>query len=128
MNDFKKILNSLCCPICKGQIDQSHNLKFYHCVNDINHYLLSFTGAIISFEKVQLFDYQNLIKYVIFKRININGLGYNFRINLNKIDAEGRFIHDFNDKNFTTSINIFDFQNFNLDKAINKIKTIMLFQ
>jgi hypothetical protein len=49
-------------------------------------------------------------------------------IKVSETDLEGRVIFSFKEKIFKSDIDAFDFSNFNIEKAINRIKTLFLFQ
>lgn len=128
---IKSILNKLQCPLCKGQIDGVYKsftkVQKFWCANVKNHYEITFVEDLIKTELINLYNYQELLNYEIVRDCDNNNT-VSFTIRMRQIDAEGRIIFSFEDKVFTTSIDIFDFKNFNKDKALNKIKTVMLFQ
>jgi hypothetical protein len=126
MSNSKKFLNSIKCPICLSQIDKDNGSSIYNCVLNINHYRAGIYNDFIETETVSLFDFSSLSKYEIWKKIKYGIIS--FTIYIRDIDAEGRTIFKFEDKTFRTDVNLFDFRNFNKDTAINKIKTVMLFQ
>ena len=58
----------------------------------------------------------------------MNGLFSETEILILNTDQEKRVIFDYKEKTFITKLNIFDFQNFDVEKAINRIKTMLTFQ
>jgi len=126
----KELLNSLKCPVCGGQIDIARVCgSNYGCVNNPYHYNLNIeTGsvAIFSFltrERITLYD--SKYRYDI---LRIHGESIKTKIEIFDIDGERRVIFSFKDKFVEIDGDAFDFNNFNSDKALNRIKTILLFQ
>jgi len=126
----KELLNSLKCPICGGQIDIAPiGGSNYGCFNDPYHYNLNIeTGsvAIFSFltqERITLYD--SKYRYDI---VRIHGDNIKTKIEMFDIDGEGRVIFSFIDKFVEIDGDAFDFKNFDSDKALKRIKMILLFQ
>ena len=124
----KKLLNNLKCPVCKSQIDITSQYNNYGCAIGIDHYRLKLevddpVVRIIS-ETVKVYHGQH--KYIIIKQYQ-NG-DIQTKISVSKIDLEGRDIFSFKDKELIINKDYFDFTNFKLDKVINRIKTIFVFQ
>jgi hypothetical protein len=124
---LKEILNSLRCPLCESQVDgiYSYSPRFY-CATEKDHYNVWFKDNLIKKETINLYDYNKLIKYEIIKIYD--GDNITTKVVMENIDAEGREIFTFEDRSFTIGMSLFDFRNFNLDTALNKIKTILLFK
>lgn len=132
--NLKKFLNSIKCPICNAQIDTlTNNIPPYRdfdfcCAESIYHYAIKvddeYIPKIIS-ELVNIYDDKH--NYNILKTmLHVNK--FKTEITINDIDQEGRLKFSFSTPRFVTELNIFDFQNFNSEKAINRIKTILVFQ
>jgi hypothetical protein len=127
----KKMLNSLSCPICKSPIDMAGyyvNNYNYGCATDIDHYaihLILWEPIIrISGERVNLYDKNR--KYSLIKSFD-NG-NVVTTIEIYETDLENRVIFSFKDKRIMMNKDLFDFRNFNAEKALNRIKTIFVFQ
>jgi hypothetical protein len=148
----KIILNSLKCPVCKGQIDlfdwngstnkktKQHN---FCCAADQGHYQIWFahwdSPPQISQDQVQIYDGKRL--YRIRQIYTSSSLATNQQIVWNNateitiwdVDPERRIII-LDSKNQKTTPRfdynkvIFDWQKIDRDKIINKIKTILTFQ
>jgi len=121
----KEILNSLRCPICQSQIDGvSYSIRFY-CAQDQKHYNVWIKDGKLKKETINLYDLKKLLKYELTQTYETNGV--KTIIILENIDAEGREIFSFEENSYTANLALFDFRNFNYDKAINKIKTFLVF-
>jgi len=128
--NLKQLLNSLKCPICQCQIDTLLNANNpiyrgfqYCCVANHKHYAIkvyeNYSAHIVE-EIVHLYDQSH--EYCILKT------KFNTEIAISDLDLEGRVRFSFVIKKFRTELDLFDFQNFNVDKAINRIKTVLVFQ
>lgn len=125
MTTLKETLNSLRCPLCNSQIDgRLHSIRFY-CVSNSDHYNVWLKDLKVKRETVNIYDFNKLLKYEISQSYFDS---YNStKVLLERIDAEGREIFTFDEISYTTNINLFDFRNFNPEKAVNKIKTFLVF-
>ncbi len=127
---LKQLLNSLKCPVCKSQIDTlltANNPIYrgfqYSCVANYKHYAIKVCEnylVYIAEEIVHLYDQRH--EYCILKT------KFNTEIAISDLDREGRVLFSFDIKKFRTELDLFDFQNFNYEKAINRIKTVLVFQ
>jgi len=127
----KKILNSLRCPICDAQIDTtSYYVRDYNygCATDVDHYviyMILWEPVIrIASERVSIYDKNK--KYSLIKSYD-NGKTTTI-IEIYETDLENRVIFSFKEKKLVMDKDLFDFANFNVDKALNRIKTVLVFQ
>ena len=127
----KKLLNSLSCPICKSPIDMAaYHVRGYNygCATDIDHYAIHLIlwEPIIKIDRERVNIYDNKRKYSIIRAY------FNSRIitelEIYETDLENRVIFNFKEKKLVMDKDLFDFSNFNKDKAINRIRTIFVFQ
>lgn len=129
-SNLKKLLNSLKCPICNSQIDTLFKVNNpiyrgfqYGCVFSYKHYAIkvyeNYVPGIVE-EIVNLYDKDH--EYCILKT------KINTEIVISNLDPEGRVKFSFSIKKIVTELNLFDFQNFDYEKAINRIKTMLVFQ
>jgi hypothetical protein len=128
----KKILNNLSCPLCKAPIDllANRNIGYnYGCAANDDHYVLHLitwdVPIRIDQECVNFYDSTHMYKIV--KQHSIDGTTVTF-ISVYDTDLEGRVIFSFKEKKILMNQNAFDFTNFDENKALNRIKTIFLFQ
>ena len=128
----KKILNSLSCPLCKAPIDLLSNKNIgynYGCAANNAHYtlyLIEVDSVIkINQECVSFYDKSHMYKIV--KQHSIDGTTITF-ISVYNTDLEGRVIFSLKEKKILMNQDAFDFTNFDESKAINRIKTLFLFQ
>ncbi len=134
----KLILNSLRCPVCRGQIDlfdwakpvskKGHN---FGCVYDPEHYGIYFVhwDLPIRIEKETATIYNKSHKYEIEQSSYVSGRPFqSTRIRMWDIDAEQRVINSSEFKDFTFNKHLFDFAKTNKDKLLSRIKTILVFQ
>jgi hypothetical protein len=125
----KNILNSLQCPICKAPIDMvCHGaLRGYNycCASNQDHYAIGLDFGEIKKEIVNIYDSNH--KYSIIKLYNDSGQIETI-INIFETDLENRVIFSFKEKKIAFDNDIFDFKNFKANKALNRIKTIFVFQ
>ena len=98
----KKILNSLCCPLCKAPIDLlvNRNLGYnYGCAFDFDHYAVNLIGLEfpirIDQECVNFYDTCHMYKIV--KKHSIDSPTLTF-ISVYDTDLEGRVIFSFKEK------------------------------
>lgn len=126
----KELLNSLKCPICNGQVDIIRVYESnYACVNEPYHYNLCVDTdlvtdlSFITQERVTLYD--SKYRYDI---LRIHKEHIKTRVDMFSIDGEKRVIFSFKDKFVEVDGDAFDFNNFDSKKALNRIKTILLFQ
>ena len=131
MDDVKKLLNSLKCPICHAQIDTISGKGYgynYCCAANSDHYVLCIDlGSLvtrITREKVHVYDKNH--KYSIIKAYHDGTIRTS--ISVYETDLEGRVIFSFKDKVLMMDKDLFDFANFKPDKAVHRIKTIFVFQ
>ena len=124
MNLFKTLLNSLRCPICKSQIDYD---KIYGCASNIDHYVISFIDDfdIPKIQKEIINIYDDKHRYKIIKE---HSTPVKITINICDVDAERRVIFSFKELKIVTEIDAFNFDKFVIKKAINRIKTLIVFQ
>ena len=135
---LKFILNSLKCPVCRGQIDlittslafaNKTKLPFnYGCAANNEHYLIwlpteNNPNYILHYDKVVIYEgryqYEIVQDYPIFP---------NTQIIIRKTDLEHRVSEKDTWKIFEYSKILFDWKNTNRDKVVNRIKTILTFQ
>jgi hypothetical protein len=131
--DAKKLLNNIKCPICKGPIDMISyfwrpNKDFnFGCANDYKHYSLALRHdelpILITAERVHVYDGNK--KYQLNKKYSDNTVST--EIVIYRIDPEGREIFTFEQKRLLLEKDLFDFAHFNNEKAVQRIKTILLF-
>lgn len=127
VSDIVRFLNSLRCPLCKGQIEGSPDaFGAKYCVTDRGHYLCCLIyqdNYKIDFEDLSFYDNSN--KYNITKKYFPKVIT---TITIEQVDQEHRLITGSKVKRVVLESNIFDFSKFNIEKSINKIKTILVFQ
>lgn len=129
----KKILNSLKCPICDAPIDMTDYKKMYNygCVRDINHYLICIKDdnlisvPFLSVESVNIYD--NCRKYQLTQIYDQFSTNVKTEILVLEVDLEKRVQFNFKNNQLILDKKLFDFTNFNIDKAINRIKTVYTF-
>lgn len=126
----KIILNFLKCPLCGSQIDMfiDKGKRYnYACSSVSEHYKIWFhcTGypAGVLVESVTIYDgsHQYEIIQNLFTDIKTD-------IIIKSVDPEFRIVDKNKPKLFTYKKVLFDFQNTNKDKVMNRIKTILVFQ
>lgn len=128
---LKKLLNSLKCPTCQCQIDMIDRKSGYGCVSDLDHYVISIMRN--DFGIPQLFSeivniYDDKHKYRLTKKYDsAPATSVKTEIMVFKVDAEGRVNFSFKNNAFTLDKELFDFSKFNVDKAINRIRTVFTF-
>lgn len=127
--ELKKLLNSLNCPICKAPVDIMSNSNKtgydYCCAANSNHYMILVKKDPIFLERERVFLYDKTNCYSI---INFHSETRSVTtIQIFKIDLEGRIIFEFKEKSILLDTCAFDFRNFNLNKAIHRIKTVFVF-
>lgn len=134
----KLFLNSLRCPVCRGQVDmfdwakpvskRGHN---FGCVYENYHYGIYFVHweqpYRIELETATVCDKSH--QYEIEQRGYVPGvkMGYT-QIRIWDIDAEQRLINSSNFKSFGFNKHLFDFSKSNKEKLLSRIKTILVFQ
>jgi hypothetical protein len=123
----KKLLNGLNCPICKAPIDIC-TIKFkgynYGCAVNNDHYTILVDMCFLVVETVRVYDAKH--QYIISN--HYTGTKIKTTISVNETDPEGRVIFSFKEKVLALDKAYFDFRNFNAAKAVNRIKTIFVFQ
>jgi hypothetical protein len=129
--DAKKILNSLRCPICGGQLDllsytvpqRTKEYNFF-CVKDFRHYGIFLVhwdlAAIVTQEGVTIFEGSH--------QFDIVQKSGHTKITIRDIDPEERILDNVKPKVFKYEKELFDFSKTNRDKILNRIKTILMFQ
>lgn len=130
--DAKKLLNSLRCPICSGQLDligymvsnKSKDYNFF-CVKDFRHYGIFLVHwedlpAIITQQGVTIFEGSH--------QFDIVQKGGRTTITMLEIDPEERILDNIKPKVFQYEKELFNFSKTNRDKIVNRIKTILVFQ
>ena len=124
---LKKILNSLSCPICKAPVDTLSYKAYigysYGCAMNPDHYLIRLDNCVLIIETVHIYDDKH--KYTISN--HYTGDKLKTIINVHETDAEGRVIFSFKEKKLALDKAYFDFRRFNVDNAVNRIKTIFTF-
>lgn len=126
-SESSRFLNGFKCPICNSRIDISYMHNIYICSRDYTHYTVEIklydSPPKVLHEIVNVYDKKH--KFIIIKDF------YNeepkFFIEVYDIDQEGRITFEFTIKKISLEEDCFDFKNFNVDKAINRIKTLFLF-
>lgn len=134
----KLILNSLRCPVCRGQIDlfdwakpvskKGHN---FGCVYDPTHYGIYFVhwDIPIRIEKETAVVCDKSHQYEIEQTSYVSGQPFlHTRIRMWDIDAEQRVVNSGEFKDFGFNKHLFDFAKTNKEKLLNRIKTILVFQ
>lgn len=128
---LKKLLNSLRCPICQCQIDMIDRKSGYGCVNSLDHYVISVMKNDLGLpqlftEIVNIYDGKH--KYRLTKKYDsAPGASIKTEIMVFKVDPEGRVNFSFKNSSLTLDKELFDFSKFNVEKAINRIKTVFIF-
>ena len=124
------MLNSLKCPICKAPIDicsKRTMIYNYGCAINADHYsiyLVNWEPIVrIETETVNIYDKNH--KYSISKLYNFGDIST--VISVYETDLENRVIFSFKEKRLVLDNSLFDFNNFDKDKALNRIKTIFVF-
>jgi hypothetical protein len=129
----KAFLNSLRCPICGSQIDmfkptQTGGTHFnYGCATDYDHYVneIDFrsTNGFIRYEIIRIYEGSHL--YEIDQYVGKTVL------RLADIDPERRIIPNEEGKSYQIACQfdkkLFDFQNTNREKILNRVKTLLVF-
>ena len=135
----KRILNSLKCPVCSGQIDligydsakqKSKDVNFT-CVYDPEHYaiwLVHWDAPIrLEFERATV--YEGRYQYQVTQQHYLAGFPINrTNITIREVDPEHRILDNNPTKLFTYQKHLFDFTKTNREKLVNRIKTILVFQ
>ncbi len=129
-SDLKNLLNNLKCPICLSQIDLRSGHKMnYGCVKSEQHYFIEvrlnvFDLPFIMEEHTIIYDKK--FKYSLIKEYN-NSIFFRTKILASSIDGEGRVIYGLDRIKFETEQDLFDFSNFDIKKALRRIKTAFTF-
>ncbi len=134
----KLILNSLRCPVCRGQIDlfdaakpvskRGHN---FGCVYEPEHYGVYFVhwDLPIRIEKETAIICDKSRQFEIEQTSYVSGQPFlSTRIRMWDIDPEGRVINSSEFKDFNFNKHLFDFSKSNKEKLLSRIKTILVFQ
>ncbi len=134
----KIILNSLRCPVCKGQIDLfdwakpvSKKGNNFGCVYESKHYGLYFVHWEMPYRIEQEIVIVNDAshEYEIHQTSYVSGRPFlSTQIRMWDIDPEGRVISSSEFKDFNFNKHLFDFSKSNKEKLLNRIKTILVFQ
>jgi hypothetical protein len=134
----KKILNSLKCPICGGQIDLltykkpiSSKGNNFGCVVDQMHYAIFFVHweAPIRIEKETVMLYEGTKLYEVKQEHYFLGRPVPCTdIYIKPVDLENRVLDNIKPKHFHFNKLLFDFTKTNREKLLNRIKTILVFQ
>ena len=131
----RQILNKLKCPICKSPIDlmsytAQPNRKGYNfgCAQEPDHYAIWFVhwDRKNSLEKESVHVYDEKHKYNIVKD-HLPTL-IQTQIYVHDIDPERRIIPSHKETKLIIEQDVFDFNEFDSEKAINRIKMIFIFQ
>ena len=123
--ELKKLLNSLRCPICKGRIDVMR--RGYACAANNDHYQINFFMHTVQISTEIVNIRGDGCKYVLIKTYSPSGQKIQTEIVIMKIDPEGRIEYSHKKKSLVLDQDLFDFRNFNPDRAVNRIKTIFAF-
>lgn len=135
ISSLKKLLDSLKCPICKSPIDfidcRTYNNNEYICVLNPDHYevFINYDAGypLLGREIVRIYD--NNYKYILIKRYNVfDPTKTETEILIDKIDPEGRIEFKFKQKKIRfINKELFNFSDFEIEKSISRIKTILTF-
>lgn len=135
---IKQFLNSLRCPVCKGQIDliDSKNLKQqfkvynYGCAQNYDHYVINYFNAHgYRLEKEMLHIHDASHRYEVRKSYTVPGSKLiEVILSVFKTDAEGRVKDDVHLKSLSFKTDVIPFNGQGSEKMLNRIKTILLFQ
>lgn len=113
---FKDYLNTLRCPVCKGQIDGVGN-PFY-CATDREHYKIYLNGINSPYHEVVVV-YDAPCRYEIIQQPNHTNIFFNRNMDASLGGQSLLTAFDFK---------IFDFSKTNREKILHKLKTILVFQ
>jgi len=130
----KIIVNALRCPICKSQID-GHDMYYpnirstsfnFHCVSNYHDYRFwmpydGYSVPKILYDMVDVYDGHYL--YRIDQKYDINET----IIDVWGVDVEHNMINE-QSKIFTYQQILFDYQNTDRNKIVNRLKTVLTFQ
>lgn len=136
IQDLKKLLNSLKCPLCKMSIDiiDSRLLGYreynYGCASNLDHYTVSIMRNDLNIyflfkEMVNVYDKNH--KYQLTKKYDQISSNIRTEILVLKIDQEKRVQFSFKNNSLILDKELFDFSKLNVDKVIERIKTILTF-
>ncbi len=134
----KKILNSLRCPICKGQIDlvEAKKGNNFGCVREPHHYSFFF----VHWEQPYRIEHEDVAVYYGKHLYEIRQYHYTSTggthpqtctdtvIYIKEVDKEFRVIEKAKVERFEYNKTLFDFQQTDKDKIINRVRTILVFQ
>lgn len=129
----KALLNSLRCPLCKGQMDlknvstRKKDFNFF-CVNNFEHYaiFLNHWNLPPKIEEDAVIIYEKEKQFRVYQQY-FSPDGYT-QITVRETDLEGRLIENSPPSVFSYNKNLFDFAFSNQEKILNRIKTILVFQ
>lgn len=128
--EIKKILNALKCPLCKAPIDlieYSSARKGYNfgCAINVDHYAISliYDPVMVAAECIHIHDAHHMYEIIKHPYGKVRTT-----IKIFNTDAESRVIFSFKEKQLDMDIDAFNFDKLDLERAINRIKTIFLFQ
>jgi|ERR1035437_21850 hypothetical protein len=119
----KQLLNSLRCPICGAQIERFCVINSDHYKVFLNRDNYNIETDSIRMEQVEIYNDKH--HYQIRKYHNTQPILT--VITIYNANAEG-IIYDNKYKHLDIKQDLFDFRDFNIKKAINRIKTILTFQ
>lgn len=135
---IRKFYDSIKCPICGAPIDSWGRQVGYNycCSRDFDHYRLDiqaeeYIGGTLTklpklfSEEVSVRDKHHV--YVILKD-HSDRVPYKTAVTVYEIDGEKRIIEGSKIRSLHFIDDIFDFNKFNTEKAIQRIKTIFVFQ
>lgn len=125
--DLKFLLNSLKCPICSAQIDiiSCGSGANYGCVNNTSHYVLKILDEEFPYTKI----FKEKIKFTKNSKLYIIEQIYGENISniwIYSVDLENRIIESRKRKYKIINFKLFDFQNFDIGKAINRVNNVFL--
>lgn len=125
--ETKKLISSICCPICKGQIDSKNKDFIFSCAKE-DHYMLHITNY-NSFdeEKIAILDREKFFHYEISKIYGQNNRLIHTIIDRFPTQADYSVRYQKDHEKKLINYDVFNFRNFNPETAINKIRTIMTF-
>lgn len=133
----KKLLNTLKCPICGGQIDMLEHIsngKYrpnFGCASNIEHFCIHIVmeDPPIRIVTELVTAYSGKYKYDVIQEHSIlDDTLASTKILINEVDMEHRIVNPLISKKIEFKKILFDFSKLDRKKLINRIKTILVFQ
>jgi hypothetical protein len=129
----RHFLNTLKCPICKGQVDIYTNrstIYNYSCVYNYLHYRLCIAelNNFLIIERAKTTIYDNFKKIDVENIYNMLGVFLYTEIFIYPTDAEQRVIQNGKDFHINLTNQLFDFSKDSKDKILNRVKMFLTFQ